>query len=316
MRPKVEYISGESLHHPEVVRWRQRIKERYTPPDGAAVALLLPCSATKPYSASPSHRRFIQAIRRAARRKRRLVHEVIMTSPLALVPRELENLYPACCYDTTLTGHWSDEEKEVLAEALRRYAERFEGELLCYAGEAYAEVCESLGIEVVARENLLHNDSLKTLEVRLSQALAGKRGRGYTVLEAHRRVADFQFGSGAGEALIPDDARINRGRIFHKGEQVAAVNPDHGYLALTLRGGELLRHFSGYVVELGFFPESSSIFVPGIENAGREIRPGDEVIAVYKDEVVGVGRAILSGEELATAERGLGIVLRHRKRVQ
>jgi archaeosine synthase len=313
MNRSVEYISGESLYRPEVVRWRRRIEERYTPPEGATVAVLLPCSARKPYSSSPSHRRFIQAIKRGTK-KRALVHEVIMTSPLALVPRELENLYPACCYDTTLTGHWSQEEREVLARAIRSYAAKFNGEVLCYAGEAYAEVCDSLGIEVVAREALLAEDSLKALEERLRRAIAGSRGRGHSSLDALRKIADFQFGRGAGEALIPEGARVRRGRIFFEGEQVAAVSQRHGYLALTLRGGELLRGFSGYEVELSFFPQSNNIFTPGIEHAGEEIRPGDEVIVLHGDEVVGVGRSLLSGSELERATRGLGVVLRHRRR--
>jgi archaeosine synthase len=314
MKPSVDYISGESLYRPEVVRWRRRIEERYIPPEDAAVAVLLPCSATKPYSASPSHRRFIAAIKRGAKGKRSLVHEAIMTSPLALVPRELENLYPACCYDTTVTGHWSEEEKEVLAKAIRSYAAKFKGELLCYAGEAYAEVCESLGIDVIAKDNLLSEDSLKALEERIREALMDKQGTGYNPLEPLRKVADVQFGLGAGKALICEGARVRRGRIFYKGEQVAAISERHGYLALTLRGGELLRDFSGYVVELSFFPKSNNIFTPGIEHAGEDIRPGDEVIVVYGDEVVGVGKALLNGSELAKAERGLGVVLRHRRK--
>ena len=315
MNISVAYISGESLYRPEVVRWRRRIKERYTPPEGAALAVLLPCSATKPYSASPSHRRFIAAIKQGSRGKRGLVHEVILTSPLALVPRELENLYPACCYDTTVTGHWSGEEKEILAEALRSYAAKFNGKMLCYAGEVYAEVCESLGIEIVTGEKLLSEESLRTLEQRIRNALQDKPRAEYNPLERPRKIADFQFGPGAGDALIRKEARIRRRRIFYRGEQIAAISEKHGYIALTLRGGELLKDFSGYVVELGFFPESNNIFTPGIEHAGGEIRPGDEVIAVYGDEVVGVGRALLSGGELVSATRGLGVVLRHRRKV-
>ncbi len=312
MKPLVEYIAGDSLHRPEVVRWRRRIEARYTPPEGVAVAVLLPCSATKPYSASPSHRHFIQAIKRGTRGKRRLVHEVIMTSPLALVPRELENVYPACCYDTTLTGYWSEEEKSILAQAIRSYMSRFEGEVLCYAGEAYAEVCESLGIEVVASKNLLSQESLSMLERRIRSLVRG--GKSYRYIDSLRRLADFQFGLGAGEALLPEDVEIRGSRIFLEGEQIAAVSRKNGYLTLTLRGGELLKEFSGYVVELSFFPESSNVFTPGIERAGQDIRPGDEVVVVYRDEVVGVGRSLLSGEELASAERGLGVVLRHRKK--
>src|SRR5207237_6136710 len=54
--------ASESLHRPEVVRFRRRIMERYAKPPSARVLLLLPCSARKPSSASRSHRRFREAI--------------------------------------------------------------------------------------------------------------------------------------------------------------------------------------------------------------------------------------------------------------
>src|SRR5438552_1980631 len=85
--------ASESLHRPEVVRFRRRIMERYAKPPSARVLLLLPCSARKPYSASRSHRRFREAIQ--ACKNPSVVHEVIVTSPLGLIPRELERFYPA-----------------------------------------------------------------------------------------------------------------------------------------------------------------------------------------------------------------------------
>jgi len=97
------------------------------------------------------------------------VHEVVLTSPLGLVPRELESLYPACCYDVPVTGHWSAEEREVLEEMLSWYLRSFSGEVVCYAGGAYAEVAEELGIEVVARERLLADEMLGRLEQRVAE---------------------------------------------------------------------------------------------------------------------------------------------------
>ena len=52
----------------------------YIPPR-CDVAVLLPCSARKPYSLSQSHRRFQMAVGDRA-------HELIVTSPLGLVPRD------------------------------------------------------------------------------------------------------------------------------------------------------------------------------------------------------------------------------------
>ncbi|HYS71188.1 MAG TPA: DUF5591 domain-containing protein, partial [Thermoplasmata archaeon] len=85
--------SRESLTRPEVVRFRRRVRDRYAKPPSARVLLLLPCSARKPYSLSRSHRRFRDAI--LASKNPSVVHEVIVTSPLGLIPRELERFYPA-----------------------------------------------------------------------------------------------------------------------------------------------------------------------------------------------------------------------------
>ncbi|MBN2111141.1 MAG: tRNA-guanine transglycosylase, partial [Methanosarcinaceae archaeon] len=72
--------SSESLTRVEVVRFAERVRERYAPPD-ADVLVLLPCSAKKPYSTSNSHWKFINAIGN----NRRYVHEMVITSPIGIV---------------------------------------------------------------------------------------------------------------------------------------------------------------------------------------------------------------------------------------
>ena len=94
--------TAESLQRVEVTRFAERVLNRYKAPQ-SDVLLLLPCSARKPYSTSRSHRLFAEAIGPA----RRYLHELILTSPLALVPRELEEVYPAASYDVPVTGRGS-----------------------------------------------------------------------------------------------------------------------------------------------------------------------------------------------------------------
>ena len=66
--------------------------------------MLLP---RKPYSSSRSHKAFRRAINHSS------AHEVIVTSPLGLVPRDLEEVWPAGHYDIPVTGDWTlDEMKE------------------------------------------------------------------------------------------------------------------------------------------------------------------------------------------------------------
>ncbi|TLZ66388.1 MAG: hypothetical protein E6K12_06405, partial [Methanobacteriota archaeon] len=116
--PMLAY-SHESLHRPEIVRFRRRIQERYRKPPSARILLLLPCSARKPYSASRSHRRFRDAILASANPS--VVHEVIVTSPLGLIPRELERFHPARDYDIPVTGDWSRDEAAIVAEDLSAF---------------------------------------------------------------------------------------------------------------------------------------------------------------------------------------------------
>src|SRR5438876_3173122 len=108
-----------SLTRPEILRFRRRIRERYAKPPSARVLLLLPCSARKPYSASRSHRRFRDAVWASANPS--AVHEVIVTSPLGLIPRELERFYPARDYDIPVTGDWSRDEAAIGIEDLQAY---------------------------------------------------------------------------------------------------------------------------------------------------------------------------------------------------
>src|SRR5438046_4873668 len=111
--------SLDSLHRPDIVRFRLRIRERYRKPPSARVLLPIPFSARKPYSASRSHRRFRDAILATANPS--VVHEVIVTSPLGLIPRELERFHPARDYDIPVTGDWSRDEAAIVIEDLSAF---------------------------------------------------------------------------------------------------------------------------------------------------------------------------------------------------
>ncbi|MFQ5974917.1 MAG: DUF5591 domain-containing protein [Candidatus Hydrothermarchaeales archaeon] len=307
-------ITNESLRRPEVIRWHERIIQRYVPPEGIALAIILPCSARKPYSKSRSHRKFIKHIKRGAKGKLPLVHEVIMTSPLGIVPRELENVYPAKHYDVPVTGHWTYEEKEIAIRLLKDYIQKANARILAHVDGSYREICDSLHIPLT-KENILSAESLNDLESKIKKTLEDfevsktiKRRIGDL-----KRLCDFQFGRGSSEHLISTNIRRKGYQIFSNDKQIASINPQTGYLALSIKGGELLRGFGSYIVSLSFRPETNNIFSIGIRDADPQVRPGDEVIVEYDGKVVGVGKAILNGNEMVRAIKGLAIVLRHRK---
>ena len=98
-------FSHSTQSDPLITEWENFICNDYSAPKNLQdVLILLPCSARKPYRLSKSHGRFIRAIGTSA------CHEVIVTSPLGLVPRDLEEVWPASKYDVPVTGDWSLDE--------------------------------------------------------------------------------------------------------------------------------------------------------------------------------------------------------------
>ncbi|MFQ6061463.1 MAG: DUF5591 domain-containing protein [Thermoplasmata archaeon] len=92
----------ELLHHPDVLEFHNSLMERYTVPEGKAIALFLPCSAKKPYSSSRTHRAIDRALSDLDEECRMSIHELIVSEPLGIVPRELEMEYPAAHYNMVL----------------------------------------------------------------------------------------------------------------------------------------------------------------------------------------------------------------------
>ncbi len=310
----MKFITAQSLRRPEVVRWHARIMERYTPPRGIKLTVVLPCSARKPYSKSKSHRLFSHYVKKGAGKKKGLVHEVMLTSPLGIVPRELEGIYPAAHYDTPVTGEWSREEHEIAVRLLGDYMKKAKTDVIAHVDGAYRDIAGELGI-LMTPEGIRSDTALEGLASEVSNALENFEKIKKDKIEPYRAVCDFQFGYGASKYLLPEGIIEKRWRFFLNGEQVAALNRETGYLALSLKGGEMLAGYGKHIVEVSFKPEQSNIFSIGVEKAGTEIRPGDDVIVLYKGEVVGVGRASLSGSEMARAKKGLAVALRHRKKV-
>ncbi|MEF8830333.1 MAG: archaeosine synthase subunit alpha, partial [Halobacteriales archaeon] len=110
--------SGDTLRRVEIRRFADRVASRYRARFDEPL-VLVPCSARKPYSESQSHEQFHDAIQYRA-------HKVSMTSPIGVVPQELELTYPAQHYDAVVTGRWTEGEKTFVADVLARYLERNE----------------------------------------------------------------------------------------------------------------------------------------------------------------------------------------------
>ncbi|MBI4362407.1 MAG: DUF5591 domain-containing protein [Euryarchaeota archaeon] len=298
----------ESLDRVEVKRFAQRVRERFTP--HADTWILLPCSARKPYSLSRSHRDFIRALDP----HRAHLQEIMLTSPLGVVPRELERTYPAAHYNVPVTGHWDLEEQRWLRECLHTLLEKHRPKhLLIHLEGTPREIAEeeakqqSIGHQTTCPRG--HNPTSTEALASLKLAVAGLAlpPGPYKIRRLLQSAADYQFGPGAGERLLQNGAHIRtRPEITIRG--VASMNRA-GFLSLTLQGAKRLGEWPRLHVTIDDFTPTGSILAPGVTGADPGIRTGDEII-FRGPKAWGTGRAQMSGWEMERATRGVAVKVR------
>ncbi|MBN1235746.1 MAG: DUF5591 domain-containing protein [Methanotrichaceae archaeon] len=299
---------AESLQRVEVTRFAERVINRYKAPQ-SDVLLLLPCSAKKPYSRSRSHKLFAEAIGSS----RRYLHEVILTSPLALVPRELEEAYPAASYDVPVTGRWDREERAWLTSCLDAYLKknRYTRIVAHLEGELEQAVKDS-GLEATFTGGGTNGPALERLSAAVAEACRAAARLPDLRLLRYRAHADYYFGQGAGDALLAGKIIVRGREIQDEHKKPLAATTPSGMIALSMAGAKRLEALGKYIVKIGDFLPKGSLLAPGVVDADDQIRPGDEVIVVG-EKAFGVGRARMSGWEMKTSRRGVAVEIRHIK---
>jgi archaeosine synthase len=254
---------------------------------------------------SQSHRRFQQAIAGRA-------HELIVTSPLGLVPRELECCYPAGHYDVPVTGYWDAEECAGISGILSRYFARhqynrviahLDGGALKVAEQA-AQAC-GITLEYACKEHPGSDAALATL----NKALSGER-----------RVKDDRLhGMLSWQFNVEIDTRGISARghfpelFYSKGTtQIFSLDTGTGMLRPTFDGWNLIP--AGYRVHIDDFIPEGDILAPGVANADPEIREGDEVLVIGA-RAMAVGRAAMPAWEMQKSRRGVAVRVRKIKRL-
>jgi len=102
-------------------------------------------------------------------------------------------------------------------------------------------------------------------------------------------------------------------RIIQDGKQIATFHYETGLFSLNLKGGFIVNEsINKNIVKIDFDLKTNTIFAPGVVDADSEIIPRDEVVILKNDEVVAVGKAVLSGDEMKKAVKGVAVRIRHR----
>ncbi len=311
------WASPHYLDRPDVKRFRTRVITRFSKPPSVHILVLLPCSARKPYSQSRSHALFQHALKDCG--NPHVIHEVMVTSPLGLVPRELELVYPAGHYDIPVTGYWSRDEQAMLTEAFTSFLLHNHYDIIISH--------LPLPIHTLYPNEFIHTcidhptspKSLDTLAQTLQETAATYPHVAYPTRAKENMACllDYQFGSKITPGFLKDcviKGKYPFLKIFHNSTQLGMLVKDRGLLSLTLEGAERLAKSPVYWVEIDDFMPHGSIFATGVSDADLSIRIGDEVIVRHKGEVRAVGTAVMNAEEMIQSNRGEAVKIRHYKK--
>ena len=303
-----------TLKHPSVLKFQKRM-EYFLPPAQGMVLLLLPCSARKPYHWSKSHKRFRSILSKIPNYL--MLHQVVITSPLGVVPRELEMFPPAAHYDIAVTGDWDEEEKKMIKKQIERLniKENY-SKVIVHAGaisEFVQQTLEEMGIKVqnTKVKKPASEEGLETLKEVVGKSLEGvakltSKERSYG--EA-RCIAKFQFGNYADKMM--------KNKVSGKWpklsiENVGSVSTRIGGFALNCKGAKMLAEECVGIVEAADFELRGDVFAAGVMGTRGDWKIGEQVAIEQRGEITGVGIAFMNPKECIEMERGLAVEVRNR----
>ncbi|KYC52839.1 MAG: Archaeosine synthase [Candidatus Methanofastidiosum methylothiophilum] len=293
------YIDDISLERPQVLRWRREVSKHYSP--STNLFLLLPCSAKKPYRISKSHIKVISFLRDYLKDKYSNLTQLILTSPLGVVPREIEDYTD---YDIPVTGYWSQEELDCLSELLISILKKTDKP--CIIAHFPEDSPYLKALKKLPYDLLYTNGSLDTLKeyLEIKRDLWDKEPINENKNKA-LKMFSFQFKK---EFNLPFDYRGKRNTtefLFNK----KRIGMFENKIKANINGGELIKDSLYVNID---FDLKGDIFSKGIIEASEDIRPGDEVIVLKNNKCIGIGEAIVSGRIMKKLNRGKVVKIRMR----
>lgn len=142
-----------------------------------------------------------------------------------------------------------------------------------------------------------------------------------------RSIADYQFGKNVGVILFPKEVEIlyskGTGKIRYiklNGKRLVTLRPTDGLFSIGLEVGLILAGKKDLVscfVKVKndvakYVAKGGDVFAVHVAKADEEIRAQNEVIVLDENNnVLAVGRAVLSGLEMLFFKKGVAVKVRH-----
>ncbi len=272
----IRYTGPATIHRPLLHRYHTQLMTRYEPM--YTTTIVIP-ERTKPFSSS--YPTIVFALPT-------LAADVVVDSTLGPVPLALDEMFP--CAQSVFPA---TPDLETQLEAQKRL-----GEFLQSQTVVPWEPGEDLPLGLTGTAEDLDHRRI-------------------------RAVADMQFGRGAGTALFTGNLKIIKSKTTQKIRNVLAddthvvsMRAEDGLFTLKLAGGERLHQafprpllrVCVHADAMPFVREGKSVFAKFVDSCDPSLRPGDECLIVdSEDQLLGVGRVLLSPDEMAAFSVGVAV---------
>ena len=280
--------SFEGHNDPIILDWVDYICNDYISPNGLDdVLILLPCSAKKPYSASRSHKAFRRAINHSS------AHEVIVTSPLGLVPRDLEEVWPAGYYDIPVTGDWTQDEINRVTKMLDSLVSKNQYRIIInHSGLDYSSDIETIDTRMGA--GATSHEALNRLSEAVSSQMRAKKRSGEKInIDNFRSVARFHHLNDSWLDDVIVRGRFPRWKVLKDNEQIAMWAPERGGFSLSkacikiLDANDSLKRIS----LKQNIKWKGDVNLANLESYDETIRKGEDVLVMQGAQCIGIARA-------------------------
>jgi 7-cyano-7-deazaguanine tRNA-ribosyltransferase len=303
------YTGPETHTRPEIVQFHSRLVERW-PYKQTKTILAVSDGARRPFADS------IGTIIEEVKMHPPNEVQLLIVTPMGIVPWELEHVHPAqqCIFPDTI-------ESAALSNALGKLWDLVS--LIRYDK-----------LVLFDRQGSLSSQKIDWVDTRVESASdmikLVEKARGATkgwMVRKLKAILAIQWGETCSKiadlAGLSIELSKGTGKIRHvkfNDEIVFTLIPTTGLLAPTFQGGALLMENeidSRYIVQIDdevaeFVVDGKSALAKFITKAHPALLAGEEVLVVDSgNNLLGVGRAILNGSEMLVFDRGVAVNTRH-----
>ena len=328
----IRCIGPLSYFRPDFVEFRRRLINTFTPESWTKLLIIVPCSAKKPYSQSKSHQKFLRVLRKFSEFPS--FQEIILTSPLGAIPRQLENVYPANSYDISVTGEWDAEEIALAGDMLIDLLGKYDPHIpvLCHLDEAYLEILD------YAREKIKNPLFLTEVSEGLTSSTSLESLR--SLIEAHKKdisietgyshgsdltktwprkvhkILDYQYGPQFSHHIFPNKLQVRHTRFHDKleiydkttQELLGVFDSREGLIQLTLNAAQRAIDIidSQFIIFDGDTLRGNTLFRPGVKAFSSDLIPQNYcfILNPEKTKAIAIGKVIVGSNFIQNAKMG------------